>query len=44
MDTDGSAQAVKLSKKQQRDAQRAKDDQALRASPSTARWKLLTRA
>jgi hypothetical protein len=42
MDTDGSAQAVKLSKKQQRDAQRAKDDQALRASPSTARWKLLT--
>lgn len=42
MDTDGSAQAVKLSKKQQRDAQRAKEDQALRASPSTARWKLLT--
>ena len=42
MDTYGSAQAVKLSKKQQRDAQRAKDDQALRASPSTARWKLLT--
>ena len=39
MDSVGSAQP---SKKQQRDAQRAKDDQALRASPSTARWKLLT--
>jgi len=30
------------SKKQQRDAQRAEDDRALRASPFMARWKLLT--
>ena len=39
MDTRGSTQQ---SKKQQRDEQRAKDDQALRASPFIARWKLLT--
>ena len=42
MDTTGNAQAKKPSKKQQRDAQRARDDQALRASPPIARWKLLT--
>lgn len=30
-----------LSKKQQRDADRAKDHRALKASPITARWKLL---
>ena len=42
MDTTDSAQATKLSKKQHRDTQRAKEHQALCASPSTARWKLLT--
>ena len=40
MDTRGPA--PQPSKKQQRDERRAKDDQALRASPFIARWTLLT--
>ena len=40
MDTRGPA--PQPSKKQQRDERRAKDDQALRASPFMARWTLLT--
>ena len=40
---DTAESALPQSKKQLRDAQRAKDDQALRASPFMARWTLLTR-
>ena len=41
MDTVDNGRAKKLSKKQQRDADRAKEHRALKASPTTARWELL---